>query len=306
MLYSLYKEQSNRVIVRIKGGLGNQLFCYAAARRLSLKNDAELVIDDVTGFKRDYQYRRKYALDKFHIKARKATADERKEPFARYRRAMAKFIARHQAFSNRRYIEQEGIEFDPRLLDIKINGRVYIDGYWQSENYFKDVEDVIRQELRIISPKDTNNQKTSEKIMGCNAICIHVRWFDKLANQAGGAGNNLTCDYYLRAMQKIKNMVPDPHFFVFSDDPDAACKILALPECKLTYVDHNRDVEDAYADLWIMTQCKHFIIANSTLSWWGAWLAYNKDKIVIAPDIKWTGIASWGFSGLIPKNWLLL
>jgi len=305
-LYPLYKKQRNRVIVRIKGGLGNQLFCYAAARRLSLKNNAELVIDDVTGFKRDYQYRRKYALDKFHIKARKATADERKEPFACYRRAMAKFIARHQAFYNRRYIEQEGLDFDARLLDIKINGMVYIDGYWQSENYFMDAEDVIKQELRIISPQDIDNQETSGAIMGCNSVCIHIRRFDKLVNQAGGAGNNLTHDYYFRAVQKIKNMVTDPHFFVFSDDPDAACKMLALSECKLTYVDHNRSAEDAYADLWIMRQCKHFIIANSTFSWWGAWLANNKDKIVIVPDFKWTGIASWGFKGLIPEDWLLL
>jgi hypothetical protein len=286
--------------------LGNQLFCYAAARRLSLKNNAELVIDDVTGFKRDYQYRRKYALDKFHIKARKATADERKEPFARYRRAMAKFVARHQTFYNRRYIEQQGLEYDSRLLDIKISGIVYVDGYWQSENYFKDAEDVIRQELRIISPQDIDNQETARIIMGCDAICVHVRLFDKHANQAGGSENNITRDYYSRAVQKIKNTVPSPHFFVFSDDPDAARKMLALPECKLTYVDHNRSPEEAYADLWIMTQCKHFIIANSTFSWWGAWLANNKDKIVIAPDVKWTGIASWGFKGLIPEDWLLL
>ena len=93
-----------KVIVRVKGGLGNQLFCYAAARRLALVNDAELVVDDVTGFCRDKIYGCKYALDKFNIKARKATPAERMEPFERGRRAMAKYFSKARPFNKRRYV----------------------------------------------------------------------------------------------------------------------------------------------------------------------------------------------------------
>ena len=106
----------NKVITRIKGGVGNQLFCYAAARRLALVNNAELVIDDVTGFARDRQYRRKYMLDRFSIPFRKATSAERLEPFERYRRGIMKWLSRRKPFAERRYLEQEGIDIDERLL----------------------------------------------------------------------------------------------------------------------------------------------------------------------------------------------
>jgi len=120
-----------KIIARIKGGLGNQLFCYAAARRLALVSNAELVIDDVTGFIRDRQYRRKYALDTFPISARRATPRERKDPIGRYRRGIAKFIAKQHPFHERNYIEQEGTDFDQRLLEFRPKGTVYIDGLWQ-------------------------------------------------------------------------------------------------------------------------------------------------------------------------------
>ena len=118
----------NKIITCIKGGIGNQLFCYAAARRLALVNNAELVIDDVTSFIREYKYRRKYMLNKFHISARKAMLNERMEPFAKYRRGLAKFVARRQPFYLRRYLEEEGLDFDYRLLDFKIRGVVHQSG----------------------------------------------------------------------------------------------------------------------------------------------------------------------------------
>lgn len=143
-----------KIVTRIMGGIGNQLFCYAAARRLALVNHAELVIDDVTGFSRDRVYRRRYMLDHFNISARKATNYERMEPFERYRRGLAKYISKKLPFFEREYIEQERIEFDPRFLEYRTYNNIYIDGLWQSENYFKDVEDIIRDDLKIIPPTD--------------------------------------------------------------------------------------------------------------------------------------------------------
>lgn len=141
-----------KVIARIKGGLGNQLFCYAAARRLALVNNAELAIDDITGFARDRQYRRQCALDHFCIPVRKATPAERLEPIERLRRGVLKWLSRKKPFAERRYLEQEGLDFDERLLALKIKDMLFLDGLWQSEGYFKDVEKALREDLRIIAP----------------------------------------------------------------------------------------------------------------------------------------------------------
>lgn len=292
-----------KVIVRIKGGLGNQLFCYAAARRLALMNDAELVIDHVTGFLRDREYRRKYALDNFSIPARKATPPERLEPFERYRRSIAKLTARQKPFQKRKYVEQEGSEFDPRLLDFHVSGTIYLDGLWQSERYFKDVKKVIRQDLQITPPRDAANREMAEKIASCNAVCIHVRWFDNSSTFHG----NLNHGYYANAIQYILEKVSAPHFFLFSDNPEAALKMIALPAEVTTFVRHNCGAENnAYADLWLMTQCKHIITANSTFSWWGAWLGEANTKIIITPNFVLSGnMTASGFNGAMPDRWII-
>lgn len=294
----------SKVITRIKGGLGNQLFCYTAARRLALINDAELVIDDVTGFSRDHQYRRHYSLEHFQITVRKATPAERLEPLERYRRGIVKFISRKKSFEQRSYIEQNGNDFDARLLDLKIHGTVYVDGYWQSEDYFKDIEQTIREDLKIIPPVDSVNTDMAKMIRERNAVAVHVRWFDEPSKET--VSHNASKEYYLCAIEKIRKHVENPHFFLFSDDPVAAQRILCLPAEEMTCICHNKGEENAYADLWLMTQCKNFIIANSTFSWWGAWLSQYSTKTVIAPDTKLIGIAAWGFSGLIPESWIKL
>lgn len=298
--------RKRKVIVRLKGGLGNQLFCYAAARRLALANGAELIIDDVTGFVRDRQYRRRYLLDRFHISARKATPSERMEPFERYRRGLVKFVEKHRAFRDRKYLEQEGIEFDPRLLNYEVKETVYLDGLWQSERYFKDIEAIIREDLRIVLPADERNRKIAEKIVSCNSVAVHVRWFDEPGPENTGGSYTLKRSYYACAIGEISAKVSQPHFFLFSDNPVAARELIPLQGDAITLVDHNEGEEQAYADLWFMTQCKHFIIANSTFSWWGAWLANTKSKLVIAPNIKLTGLTSWGFEGQVPEQWVLV
>jgi len=290
-----------KVLVRIKGGLGNQLFCYAAARRLALVNDAELVIDDVTGFVRDRRYRRRYMLDRFRIPARKATPAERLEPFERYRRGVAKFLARRRPFHLRRYVEPEGVDFDPRLLSLKVEDTVYLDGYWQSEGYFKDVEPVIRKDLRIVPPQDDRNREMAQRIAECNAVAVHVRWFE--SPKATDGQHNVGPSYYAAGIREICEKVRDPHFFIFSDGPEAAMQVLRMAYGAATCIGHNRGDENAYADLWLMSQCRHFIIANSTFSWWGAWLSPHSEKVVVAPGIVQSGISSWGFAGCVPGEW---
>jgi hypothetical protein len=296
----------SKIISRIVGGLGNQLFCYAAARRLALVNNAELVIDAVNGFVRDHDYQRHYQLDHFNIPCRKATPAERLEPLSRVRRYLKRAINHRLPFEERNYIQQEGVDFDPRVLAVKPRGTVYLEGYWQSDQYFKDVEPTIREELRIIPPKDEINLAMAKRIRGCLTVAVHVRFFD--APQEQGV-NNAPGDYYARAVARMESLAPDTHYFVFSDQPAAARARIPLPEDRITLVSHNQGDENAYADLWLMTQCQHFIIANSTFSWWGAWLAERAEKQVIAPGFEITNsdrITSWGFEGLIPNSWIIV
>ena len=290
-----------KVITRIQGGLGNQLFCYAAARRLALTNNAELVIDDVTGFARDKQYRREYALEHFSIPARKATSSERLEPFERYRRGINKWLSRRKPFSERYYIEQEGVNFDNRLLDLKVNDCRYLDGLWQGEGYFKDIEEIIRGDLKIIPPNDTLNLKMADEICSSNSVALHVRWFNSLGDDET---HNVSVEYYNNAISMIDREFESPRYFLFSDDVDAAREKLKLTSKDVVYISHNKGEKNAYADLWLMQQCKNFIIANSTFSWWGAWLSEANQKTVITPDIIADGKSAWGFHGLIPAEWV--
>ncbi len=302
--------RSAKIVARLFGGLGNQLFIYAAARRLALVNNAELVLDDVSGFVRDHTYKRRYQLDHFHIPCRKATASERLEPFSRLRRYLKRRWNQRLPFEQRCYLVQEGLDFDARLLAVKPRGTVYLEGYWQSENYFKDVEPQIRADLRIKPPTDVVNLQMAERIRSAQvAVAVHVRFFDAPTQQKRNDGhiNNVPTDYYGRAIKLMEDRVPDAHYFVFSDQPYAAREHIPLPDDRLTLVGHNRGDDMAYADLWLMSQCRHFIIANSTFSWWGAWLAEYPEKIVIAPGFTInsnSSITARGFKGLIPKKWL--
>jgi hypothetical protein len=300
----LIMNKKHKIVSRIFGGIGNQLFCYAAARRLAIVCNAELVIDDVSGFAYDELYQRNYQLDNFSIPCSKATANERLEPFSRLRRYVKRAYNLRFPFTERTYIQETCLDFDLRLLKLQPRGTVYLDGYWQSEGYFKDVDNTIRQDLKIKFPVDEANSVMASLIRASLAVAVHVRFFDAPNN---GGSNNLLDDYYASAVARMEALVPGAHYFVFSDRPEDARASISLPENRITFVTHNQGDTNAYADLWLMTLCKHFIIANSTFSWWGAWLAAEVGKQVIAPAITIKGksqVTAWGFRGLIPKAWI--
>lgn len=301
------------IIVRLRGGLGNQLFAYSVARSLGLRNNVEVVLDDTSGFSYDHKYQRFFQLDHFKIPCRRALRSECLEPFSRIRRYILRRWNDHIPFSDRSYLCQEGVDFDTRILDLKPTGTLYLEGYWQSEEYFKDAEQAIRNDLQIIPPSDMPNLSMVEKINeSATAVAVHVRFFDEpqtapLTKSKDAEDNNAPSDYYHRALCEMEKRAPNAHYYVFSDRPEAARARIPLPDERVTLVDHNQGDAMAYADLWLMSQCSHFIIANSTFSWWGAWLSSNSDKVVIAPDFKSAGgVSSWGFTGLIPDKWIKL
>ena len=191
-----------KLTVRIKGGLGNQLYCYAAARRLALKNNMKLVIDDETGFVRDHHFKRDYMLNYFNIAARKATKSERLEPFERIRRGLIKKIQSFKKFEDRNYIEQEFDDFDERILNLRLKQDIYLDGLWQSEKYFKDVENTIRDDLQMLPPKDEINLSIAERIKIKQSVAVHIRWFDQNADNSNA---NVHSNYYQEALDKMEN-----------------------------------------------------------------------------------------------------
>ncbi len=294
------------VVARIRGGLGNQLFCYAAARRLALANGADLALDTVSGFARDWRYRRRCQLQRFAIPARAATPAERLEPCERARRALQKWRARLCPFERRRYLEEKSFGFDPRLLSRKIAGTVILDGLWQSEAYFRDVADTIRRDLRMAPPDDPENRRWTDTIRAAGqAVGVHVRWFEP---PGGPAPHNAPPAYYRRALAWIAQRVAAPRFFVFSDDPAAAGALLAAAGTRADVIAHNRGDALAWADFWLLRQCRHFIIANSTFGWWGAWLGEAPDKQVVCPALTLPpgSLTVWNAPGQIPEPWTQL
>jgi hypothetical protein len=299
-----------KLIAQIKGGIGNQLFCYASARRLAIVNGAELIIDDISGFRSDRLYMRQYSLDVFCINVPKASLLQRMEPFGRLQRGIKKRFNKKLPLSKRRYISQEGVEFDPELLGLKLqDGDTYFDGFGQSEDYFIDIESVIRNDLKFKASLDIKNQNIAASINSNNSVAIHVRWFNP-SNK--NSGDHLAIQYYQEAISRIISSVKNPFFYIFSDQMAITKELLGplLSQHMVEYVEHNASDEMAYADLWLMSQCQHFIIANSTFSWWGAWLGEKKGiSHVYAPGIFVNpnqSVTAWGFNRLIPDRWVTL
>ena len=271
------------LIPRLFGGLGNQLFIYSAARRLALINNAELVLDNISGFKYDKVYNRKYQLNHFKIKFRKATSLERLEPLSRERRFFLRYWNSLKPLSERNYIQEKNNDFEQHLLDLKLKNTTYLEGYWQSEKYFKDIENTIRDDLHIIAPTDPQNKSFAKKISNQNSIAIHVRFFD---SPETSSINKAAMFYYKRSVEKIESLFDDAHYFIFSDKPEQASSLLKGIHNKMTVVSHNLGENNTYADFWLMSLCNHFIIANSTFSWWASWLKNCSKKIILKPTFE--------------------
>lgn len=299
------------LVVRLKGGLGNQLFCYAAARRLAWVNHAELVLDNVTGFQYDHQYQRKYALDAFKIPVRIATPEERKEPFGRIRRYFARKIANYQPLNKKRYIHQVGVKFDPDILSLNLQeGATYFDPFGQSELYFSDIYELINQDLAMVMPSDENISDLLKKIEKTESVAIHIRWFNP--NDMRHM-TNISLEYYANAILFIKKIIINPHFFIISDYPDLAeIKLSHLLEKQpYSVVKYNGTAENSLTDFYMMRRCRHFIISNSTFAWWAAWLGEksNPKSRIIAPRQTLdpnSNVTAWGFPKLIPERWIKL
>lgn len=289
------------VIVQITGGLGNQLFQYAAARRLSILHRTTLKLD-ITSFE-DYDWHA-YSLKPFRIQETLATPQEIQRVKGTSRKGLVSSLNRRLNPYYRSPIFGESFfrPYDPTILETPKN--IYLAGFWQSEKYFADIQDVIRREFTIKYEVDSRSQAIAKMIASTQSISLHVRRGNYVSNsQVNSVHGTCSIEYYQECVKRIRQTVTSPHFFVFSDDLNWVRANLYL-DYPTTFVVHN-DASRDYEDLRLMSQCKHHILANSTFSWWGAWLGNSPKSQVIAP-CRWFNTPDIDTRDLIPSEWQIV
>lgn len=290
------KKIDKMIIVKLCGGLGNQLFQYALGRHLAGLNQTELQFDaSLLDKPHDWTYR-KYGLGAFNIKATQATEVEIRQMTGCFR--FSKW-SRVLGLTSKRHFIEPHFHFCPSIL--KLKGSFYLDGYWQSEKYFSDIAAHIREELTPTFTLSKSLESIIKQIAEVNSISIHIRRGDYL--KVSKANRYLKpCDttYYQKAIDCIAKKMDKPTFFVFSDDMAWVKQNLKLP-FPTHYIEGNTPQED----LLLMASCQHHIIANSTFGWWGAWLNPDPYKIVIAPQ-QWFATERFNTQDLLPDTWIRL
>jgi hypothetical protein len=298
------------VILKLKGGLGNQLFQYAAARQIASNNGVELIIDSISGFKRD-PFRRENLLNYFPISAKFNIINfENKIYNCNYfYYKIYNLIQRLLPLKYRFYIkESEKIDFDSRLRDIKLTKTIYLEGYFQSYLYFDSISEIIKREFIFTGELGRECKQFYEEINMSESVSIHLRSFNvgKL-NDTSLINGNCSLEFYESAINHILVNIKTPKFFIFSDDIEWAKKTIDLLninfEVKLIYYSDNLD--HSIEDFVLMSECKYNIIANSTFSWWAAWLNKNPNKIIIAPS-NWFVSRKVSNKSIYPNSWIVI
>jgi hypothetical protein len=289
------KKKRKIIICRLSGGIGNQLFMYAACKSLAIRSDAELYIDSYSGFAGDASYKRVCVLSNFNIKCKYA----RKIHFP----LMLKIIRRIRLYfnnfkklENRGYIFQSGIAVDRNFLELKVNRDVTVEGYWQSEEYFSEVSDIISEEFKVAQNYIFSIEYLNSLalINGINCVAVHFRVFKDVRG-------NLSCDYYRDAINLIEKNIKNPIFFIFTNDIeffDLHYSNLFISKT-IWKIGNLPDIEVFH----LISKFNFHVISNSTFSWWAAWL--SNSKMVISPKFfKPDGEGTWGFEGLLPDRFI--
>lgn len=282
------------IYVRIRGGLGNQLFQYSAARSLADRLNVNLGLDT-----REYNAGSPFemGLKHFNIRAEfnpKGLIKHRKNGFSKYILDIA--LGNHK-----NVYKENNLSFNN--LFHSLPNKTYLKGYWQSEKYFENNQKNIFKDLQIIAPQSKKNIKTLENISKTNSVSLHIRRGDYVTNSAYNMKHG-TCslDYYKKSVDYLsKSLNKNFTIFAFSDDPEWVFKNLKLP-MDIQFIEHNSSKKN-YEDLRLMSQCNHNIIANSSFSWWGAWLNKSPKRTIISPK-KWYADKNIKNIDIIPNNWV--
>lgn len=287
------------VTVLISGGLGNQMFQYAAAKALAKRLQTPLVLDLYPLEKKTQSTARNYELGIFNFEAEKKYTLKGKF-FYKAR----PFIQKHRVFFQRFgfYSDTTAILYQPDFESLK--GNICLSGYFQNERYFEPIKKELYKDFTFNNPLDKRNGDIANRIQSEQSVAVHIRRGDYITNK-DAATNFVTCgkDYYEKAIEEIIEKVGKPVFYVFSEDFEWIKENITFEGYSVHYIDWNKGVE-SYIDMQLMSMCKHNIIANSSFSWWAAWLNRNCEKIVMAPG-KWfqNEMKNQLLDEFYPKGW---
>lgn len=282
-------------VVMISGGLGNQMFQYALC--IAFNKRGVLIKIDNSKYTY-YQVHNNYELDKvFKINAPIATLEEiKKYGYVNDNKLMK--LLRKSPFKKKSLYLEKSMEFDDQVLSCD---EKYILGYWQNERYFEDCKEEILEAFQFPKIDSPNLEALVGDIKKFNSVSVHIRRGDYLDHPL--YKGICTIEYYQAAIQYLaKELREEIHLFVFSNDIEWVRENLHYS--RMTIVEGNSG-EYSYRDMQLMSLCKHNIIANSSFSWWGAWLNQNMNKIVIAPN-KWVNVKNKGTNSIVPLTWIRL
>jgi len=276
------------IIINLMGGLGNQLFQYAAAKRLSIINNAELRIDESNFKKLTSNSEHSFQLTCFNISACQATKSEISKvirPTNYLARAINTVFGASPLKSKSKAIfrEPEGSSFKPDILEQ--TGDKYLIGYYNSYKYFEPIRNVLIDEYRPREEISPQGQDLLKVIESTNSVSLHIRRGDYVDNPDvyKCIEGIITDRFYLNAVEFIAAKIEAPHFFIFSNDMAWVRQHFRISH-QSTFVDFNT-AQRGFEDLWLMSRCRHNITAGgSTFSWWAAYLNPNIDKLVVRSE----------------------
>lgn len=292
------------ILIKLKGGLGNQMFQYSLAKILAQKNNCNILMDNSffhNNVQNSIYTHRNFELSVFNISEKVALYSDI-EYF--HKLSIKNKVFKHLGLNYPKVHDEQSFRYTSDVLTLK--DPVYLKGYFQSYKYLMESEDLIRKIFSFsLDQIDNVNKNILFEIENSFSISVHVRRGDYIQDQATqNFHGNCDINYYLKSISFLASKNPECRLFFFSDDMDWVKKQFFHLPYRKRFIDHNID-ENSWKDMFLMSSCKHNIIANSSFSWWGAWLNNNKEKVVIAP-IKWFATAEkkWDTADLIPPDWI--
>ncbi len=260
---------------------------YSAGLALALHHNVEYKLDAWT--EKDYHKSltpRKYYLDYFNISAERASKKEINRFLINRDSKLLRYIK--TKFESLKSLDKRKVFIDPETYIgnefFNLSSDIYLAGYWKKE-YYEHIRDRLLLEFTFKEEAKGKNMEFLEEIQNADSVSVHIRHGDYVSNPTYKKRYGvLPAEYYYSAMKIIEKKIKNPVYFVFSDDPDWA-KSNIKSSFPVNFIMHNLGKNDV-EDIRLMKNCKHHIIANSSFSWWGAWLSDNSNKIVLAPERK--------------------
>lgn len=285
------------VIARLAGGLGNQLFMYAFNKAMAERNGVPLKLDVRGGFIHDRTYQRTHLLDHLLPPVEPASRwESRLFPLGRTVRKLDRKLNALLPLEKRYYVQERALSFDPEIRNLKIVRPTVFNGYWQAPQYFDDLTPGMAERIRFPQALTDPVREEADRIRAGNAVCLAIRRYEEVPKPKH---HILQLDYFQQAMARIEERVENPHYFVFAQDM-AWARANIRSAHPVTFAREKDLHAGVIQDLYLMTLCRHYILSNSSLHWWAAWLKPSPAQVVIAPA------KGWPNTDMLPAHWTQL